>query len=100
MWSRIRVRSCASASLEKVDDRTTTVLSALASRLTAVCARSLSFHTCAAVNATKRPKMMPRGGNKPRDTALRERPLSLPARSGGRKRRAKHDDGHPSQGEL
>jgi hypothetical protein len=40
-------------------------LSALASRLTAALARSLSFQTCAAVNTTKRAKMAPSGARMP-----------------------------------
>jgi hypothetical protein len=69
-----------SGSPGKLAARITTALSALASRLTAVLARSLSLQTCAAVNATKRPKMIPSGGNIPGEMALNERARSPPRR--------------------
>src|SRR5215475_3566111 len=80
MWRRISARKRDSGSPGKVAASTTTALSALASRSTAALALSLSVQTCAAVNATKRPKMMPNGGSIPGEIALNARPSSPFAR--------------------
>ena len=53
-----------------------TDLKALASRSTAALAVALSLQTCAAVNPTNRPKMIPRGGNMPGETDLNARARS------------------------
>src|SRR4249920_1158327 len=53
MWRRIRSRKRDSGSPGKAAARTTTALSALASRSTAALARSLSLQTCAAVKRNK-----------------------------------------------
>jgi hypothetical protein len=65
----------------KLAARITTDLSALASRSTAALARSLSPHTCAAMKATKSPKMMPKTGSIPGEMALKERARSPTART-------------------
>src|SRR5436305_8977014 len=73
------MRSCnlASGSPGKAAARTSAVLNVLASWLTAAPARSLSLQTCAAVNATNKPKIIPSGGSMPGETALNDlaRPL-------------------------
>src|SRR5215475_9022441 len=70
------MRSCnlASCSPGKLAARTSTVLNALASWITAALARSLSLQTCAAVNATNRPKSTPSGDSMPAETALNDLP--------------------------
>src|ERR1700730_7455372 len=80
MWRRIRARKRASGSPGKLEARTTTALSAVASRSTASLARSLSFQTWTAVNATKRPTSITSGGSIPGETALNAR--ALPRREG------------------
>src|SRR5215475_11376332 len=68
------MRSCSlpSSSLGKLAATTSTVLKALASWLTAALARSLSLQTCAAVNATNKPKITPSGDSMPAETALND----------------------------
>jgi hypothetical protein len=68
----MRLRSRVSGSPAKLPARTMADLNALASRLTAALARSLSLHTWAAVKATNRPKMMPSYGSKPGEIALKD----------------------------
>src|SRR5262249_39799648 len=88
--------------------RTTTALSALASRSTAVLARSLSVQTCAAVNATNRPKIMPNGGSMPGEMALNARPRSpseraVTSRVDSRRhqiREAENDQRHPNNWQI
>src|SRR3954447_25895905 len=78
----LRTTPCrrASGSPGKLPAKITSALKALASRLTAAFARSVSLHTWAAVKATKSPKMMPSGGNMAGETALNARPHSPTAR--------------------
>src|SRR6266446_6511763 len=78
MQGRIRARMRVSGSPGKLAARITTALRALASRLTAVLARSLSVQTWAAVNATNKPKRIPSGGNIPGEKALNERARAEP----------------------
>src|SRR5262245_22768541 len=101
MWRRVSARKRDSASPGKVAARTTTALSALASRSTAVLARSLSVQTWAAVNATNKPKILPNGGSIPGEIALN----ALALREGRDKRadscrqqvrEAENDQRHPN----
>src|SRR5438477_9658330 len=105
MCARISRRNRSPASA-KSDDRTTAVLSALASRLTAASARSLSFQTCAAMNATNRPKTIPSGGHARRDGF--EGPRSSACRQPAHREidsrchqigRAEHHQRHPHHGQ-
>src|SRR6516164_2192508 len=71
-YSLTRLRNLFSGSPGKLADRTRTLRSAVASWLTAVLARSLSLHTCVAVNTTNRPKTTPSGDRMPAEIALKD----------------------------